>query len=118
MTSAAIDFVRAFPEQPMVLDHLAKPRIAAGEFEPWASRIREVARCENLTAKVSGLITEADWASDNEAWAIDEVTLVSLCVVAGLGVFSWRRWRESLEVIARHESTLERLRSTESAVES
>jgi signal transduction histidine kinase len=60
----------------------------------------------------------ARWANDNEAWAIDEVTLVSLCVVAGLGVFSWRRWRESLEVIARHEATLERLRSTESAVES
>ena len=60
---AALEFVRAFPEQPMVLDHLAKPRIAAGEFEPWASRIREIARCENLTAKVSGLVTEADWAN-------------------------------------------------------
>ena len=60
----------------------------------------------------------AEWASDNESWAIDEVTLVSLCVVAGLGVFSWRRWRESLEVIARHEATLDRLHSTENAVES
>lgn len=60
----------------------------------------------------------ARWASDNQAWAIDEVTLVSLCVVAGLGVFSWRRWQESLEVIARHEATLERLRSTENEIES
>lgn len=58
------------------------------------------------------------WASANEEWAIDEVTLGSLCVVAGLGVFAWRRWQESLEVIARHEATLERLRSTESEIES
>lgn len=58
------------------------------------------------------------FASNNEQWAIDEVTMVSLCVVAGLGVFAWRRWQESLETIARHEATLERLRSTESEIES
>lgn len=58
------------------------------------------------------------WASANEEWAIDEVTMVSLCVVAGIGVFAWRRWQESLTTIARHEATLERLRSTESEIES
>lgn len=58
------------------------------------------------------------WNQANQAWAIDEVTMVSLCAVAGLGVFSWRRWQESLRTIARHEATLERLRSTESEVAS
>lgn len=60
----------------------------------------------------------AAWNQANQAWAIDEVTMVSLCAVAGLGVFSWRRWQESLRIIARHESTLERLRTTESEVAS
>lgn len=58
------------------------------------------------------------WASSNEQWAIDEVTLVSLVVAAGLGVFSWRRWQESMQTIVRHEATLERLRTTEGEVES
>ena len=34
---------RDLPETTFVLDHLSKPPIAAGELEPWASRIRELA---------------------------------------------------------------------------
>ncbi|MBI5156477.1 MAG: HAMP domain-containing histidine kinase [Acidimicrobiia bacterium] len=58
------------------------------------------------------------WNRAHEQWAIDEVTLVSLCAVAGLGVFSWRRWQESLRTIARHQATLQRLRTTESEIAS
>jgi signal transduction histidine kinase len=47
---------------------------------------------------------------------VDEVTFAAVFVVAALGVFSWRRWRESLRVIGRHEATLRRLRSTEGQV--
>ena len=57
-----------------------------------------------------------EWNRSHQQWAIDEVTLVSLCAVAGLGVFSWRRWQESLRTIARHEATLRRLQTTESEV--
>lgn len=64
---AAIDFVAALPEQPMVLDHLAKPEARAGLFEPWASQLAELARAENLCVKLSGLITEADWGT----WTAD-----------------------------------------------
>lgn len=64
---AAIDFVAAFPEQPMVLDHLAKPEARAGSFEPWAGQLAELSRAENLCVKLSGLITEADW----ERWTAD-----------------------------------------------
>lgn len=59
----------------------------------------------------------AQWNRAHEQWSIDEVTLISLCTVAALGVFSWRRWRESLRVIARHQATLERLRTTEEEIE-
>lgn len=58
------------------------------------------------------------WAQANRPWAIDEVTLVSLVAVAALGVFSWRRWQESLRIIARHEATLQRLATTEGEVAS
>ncbi|MGW5265769.1 amidohydrolase family protein [Microbispora sp. NPDC004025] len=58
---AAIETVRALPELTFVLDHLAKPPVASGELEPWAGLIRELAAEPNVTAKLSGLITEADW---------------------------------------------------------
>jgi L-fuconolactonase len=43
------------------LDHAAKPRIATGELEPWRSRLHEIAKRENVSCKISGLVTEADW---------------------------------------------------------
>jgi len=58
----------------------------------------------------------AEWNHFHPQWAVDEVTLISVSVVAALGVFSWRRWRESLRVIARHEATLRRLHVTEDQV--
>ena len=60
-----IEFVDRHPNQVFVLDHIAKPLIAAGELEPWAGRIRELAKRENVSCKVSGLVTEATW----DAWS-------------------------------------------------
>ncbi|GII77369.1 amidohydrolase [Sphaerisporangium rufum] len=58
---AAIETVRALPGLSFVLDHLAKPPVATGELEPWAGLLRELAAEPNVTAKLSGLITEARW---------------------------------------------------------
>ena len=60
---AAIQFIDRHPEQPFVLDHIAKPRIAAREMEPWRTHIRELARRPNIACKLSGLVTEADFDS-------------------------------------------------------
>ncbi len=60
---AAIELVRLLPEQPFVLDHLAKPQIKAGELSPWGEQIRELAQSPNVWCKVSGVVTEADWHS-------------------------------------------------------
>ena len=57
---AAIDLVRDFPEQPFVLDHIAKPFIRSGTLDPWRDQIRELARHPNVLCKVSGMVTEAD----------------------------------------------------------
>lgn len=56
----ATRFVDRHPEQPFVLDHMAKPKIAAGELEPWRERIIELARRPNVYCKVSGMVTEAN----------------------------------------------------------
>jgi L-fuconolactonase len=58
---AAIELAERLPDQPMVLDHLGKPRIRDGVLEPWATRLRELARHENVWCKLSGMVTEADW---------------------------------------------------------
>ena len=60
---AAIDLVRAFPGQPFVLDHLAKPPIRTAALSPWREQIRELAALPNVMCKVSGMVTEADPAA-------------------------------------------------------
>lgn len=57
----AIRFVDRHPSQPFVLDHIAKPRIGDRELEPWLTKIRELAKRGNITCKVSGMVTEADF---------------------------------------------------------
>lgn len=57
---AAIQLVRQFPDQPFVLDHIAKPDIKAGTLSPWREQIRELAAFPNVWCKVSGMVTEAD----------------------------------------------------------
>jgi L-fuconolactonase len=57
-----INFVDEHPEQVFVLDHVAKPLIREGVLEPWASRMRELGRRENVWCKLSGMVTEANWS--------------------------------------------------------
>jgi L-fuconolactonase len=58
---AAIEFVDRHPDQVFVLDHLAKPLIAAQAWEPWRTGIRELARRPHIACKISGMVTEADF---------------------------------------------------------
>jgi L-fuconolactonase len=58
---AALQLVRALPDQAFVLDHMAKPYIGAGEMDVWAKHIRMLAASPNVFCKISGMVTEADW---------------------------------------------------------
>jgi L-fuconolactonase len=56
------EFVAAFPDQPFVLDHIAKPYIKHRYItDEWKDAIRAVAAYPNLYCKISGMVTEADW---------------------------------------------------------
>ena len=59
----AVQLGETLTELPMVIDHLAKPRIKAGEIEDWKQDLANAARFPNLYCKLSGMITEADWAN-------------------------------------------------------
>jgi len=58
---AATDAVRRFPEVQFVLDHIAKPRIAGGHDDLWTQRMPNLAAQPNVSVKLSGMVTEADW---------------------------------------------------------
>ncbi len=57
------------PELPLVLDHLGKPHIKAGTVDDWLPTFRAMAERPNVVCKLSGMITEADWA----AWTVDDL---------------------------------------------
>jgi len=65
---AAIDLVQACPDVQFVLDHISKPYIAKGELEPWKSLITKLASFENVSCKISGMVTEAKW----NAWDLSD----------------------------------------------
>ena len=66
---ACITLARALPEVQFVLDHIAKPRIAEGAMDPWAGLVEELAQLPNVSCKLSGMVTEADW----KTWTVGDL---------------------------------------------
>ena len=104
----AREFVTRLPHQKFVVDHLAKPYIKQGNIEKWAHDMESLARRENVSCKVSGMVTEADWEQWTpeqlrpyldvvfEAFGPDRVLFGSdwpVCLVAS----SYERWIQVLE---------------------
>lgn len=58
---ASIELVQRFPDQVFILDHIAKPYIKDKKISPWDSDIKKLASFENVSCKISGMVTEADW---------------------------------------------------------
>lgn len=57
----ATRFVDRHPNQVFVLNHAGKPEIRGKSIKAWGNRLRELARRDNVSCKVSGMVTEADW---------------------------------------------------------
>jgi L-fuconolactonase len=63
-----IQFVDQHPGLSMVIDHIAKPRITQDEFDhTWAVNIKRLAEREQVTCKLSGMVTEVQCGTWNEA---------------------------------------------------
>jgi L-fuconolactonase len=64
-----IELVRRCPEVRFILDHIAKPGIKAGLFDPWRTELAQLAAMPNVWCKISGVITEAD----HSAWTREQL---------------------------------------------
>lgn len=73
--------VARFPAQKFVLDHLAKPDIRSGAISEWEQGIKALGRYPNVSCKLSGLVTEADW----KHWKRDDFRQVLDSAVAAFG---------------------------------
>jgi L-fuconolactonase len=61
--ASVVELVRACPATAFVLDHAGKPDLRSNVLDPWRSHIAAMARCPNVSCKVSGLVTEAGTAA-------------------------------------------------------
>jgi L-fuconolactonase len=66
---STLEFVKRFPNQKFVIDHIAKPYIKDGFFDGWAVLMNEIAKQENVYCKLSGMITEADF----KTWTPEQI---------------------------------------------
>lgn len=106
-----IELVRRCPDVRFMLDHIGKPDIRAGGYEPWATQMAELAAFPNVWCKISGVATEADpehWTATGiapyvlraiEVFGEDRVAFGGDWPVLRLAG-TWRRWVETLDEIA------------------
>jgi L-fuconolactonase len=125
---AAVELVKRMPEQPFVVDHIAKPLIKAREIDSWARHMRALAAGPNVCCKVSGMITEADrkaWRPEDiapyldvvfDAFGPDRLMFGSdwpVCLVAG----TYRQVKQLVEgYISRRSGSAQDARKLEQAV--
>jgi L-fuconolactonase len=60
---AVLETVRAMPDLRFVIDHIAKPEIARDGFHAWSVLMQPLGGEPNVWCKLSGMVTEADWAT-------------------------------------------------------
>jgi L-fuconolactonase len=108
--ASTIRLVEQCPDTSFMLDHIAKPDVRGGGLDPWRAEMRQLAAFPNVTCKISGVVTEADW----ERWTPDDVRpyVEHALEVFGedrvayggdwpvvLNAAPYRRWVETLETI-------------------
>lgn len=58
---SAKKLVSVNPGQRFIVDHMAKPIIKGKQLQPWQDDLFELAQYANVSCKISGILTEADW---------------------------------------------------------
>ena len=71
-----------FPNLRLVIDHLAKPPIAKTEIEEWKAVFQSLAQFQNISCKLSGMVTEANHAS----WKTDDLRPYVATALESFGV--------------------------------
>jgi len=76
--------INEVPELRVVIDHIAKPNIAAGGSPGWAEDMAAIARNQQVYCKISGLTTEANW----KTWTAEEIEPYVKHII---DIFGWDR---------------------------
>jgi len=66
----SLQFVDRHPNQRIVIDHAAKPKIRQHSFDRWAKYMTAMANRETTFCKISGMVTEAD----HKTWKDGDLT--------------------------------------------
>ena len=77
----SLELVKAFPAQPFVIDHIAKPSIKDKNINGWKKDMKAIAEHENVYCKISGMVTETDW----KQWKKNDFTPYIDTVVEAFG---------------------------------
>ncbi len=118
----ATEIARQNPDLTIILDHCAKPDVAGGQFEPWASDIAMFARLPNVSCKLSHLLNCATPGAGAEAvrpyaehvlasFGVDRVMWASDWPPLELAA-SYAHWKETSDEILARLSTSERAQVT------
>ena len=115
-TKNVVTLAKKFPNLKIIVDHFAKPPIAAKELEPWASSMKEIAAFPNVYTKLSGLNTAsnlenwtvADWQPYVdlmvETFGVERIMMGGDWPVIVLGNTYVEVWKAQLEVIDKLSS--------------
>jgi L-fuconolactonase len=112
------NLIARFPDLRVVIDHCAKPEIAAGEFRSWADEMAAIAASGAVYCKLSGLVTEAgpNWTVDTLRPYVDHVLTIfgpdrviwgsdwPVCTLAA----TYSAWSDATEVLLAGCSVEER----------
>ncbi|MEE1944262.1 amidohydrolase family protein [Pedobacter sp. KR3-3] len=56
-----MQFIDQLGEQPLVIDHCAKPDLNNKDISAWTAQLKTIAQASHVYCKLSGLLTEGDW---------------------------------------------------------
>jgi L-fuconolactonase len=73
--------LQVYPNQKFVIDHIAKPDIKHQNISDWKKDIEAIALFNNVSCKISGMVTEANW----QQWQTEDFTSYLDVVVNAFG---------------------------------
>jgi predicted TIM-barrel fold metal-dependent hydrolase len=108
----AIKLVAQCPEVVFILDHCGIPQVKEKNLDPWRAHISEIARFQNVSCKISGLVAYAD----PKLWTVEDLRPFVEHTIASFGwdrvlfgsdwpvctlAASYRQWVEALQAITK-----------------
>jgi L-fuconolactonase len=78
---AILELIRHVPKLYGVVDHLAKPDIWSGAWQPWAQQIEELAGYPHIMAKLSGMVPE----KEGQLWTPEQIEPYAKHVIQAFG---------------------------------